>query len=66
MTIICPVLTVCCPHGENDQIQYGTHIEMFQLVLVISFKNHCNISISWSTWISYSIFAPENNNNFKI
>ena len=46
MTIICPVLTVCCPHGENDQIQYGTHIEMFQLVLVISFKNHCNISIS--------------------
>ena len=38
MTIICPVLTVCCPYGENDQNDLGYLLKCFSLFLFFSLK----------------------------
>ena len=38
MNNICPVLTVCCPYGENNQNDMGRLLKCFSLFLFFSLK----------------------------
>ena len=38
MNNICPVLTVCCPYGENDQNDLGYLLKCFSLFLLFPLK----------------------------